>query len=429
MAKVYLETYGCSANTADAEIMSGLLTEAGFNIVNEAKDADLYIIVTCIVKTPTEHRMSHRIRELGLSGKPLIVAGCMPQTERRVVEGINLEASLLGPGSVEKVVEAGKSALNGLRGVYLDDLGKPKLCLPRLRRNPFIGIIQVATGCLSRCSFCEVRLARGRLRSYPLGMVVQEAREALRNGCKELWLTSQDNSCYGRETGEKLPELITAICQIEGRFFIRIGMMNPRHLKGILKNLLEVYGNAKVFKFLHLPVQSGSLRILNLMRRGYTPHTFQNLVGAFREVFPNLTLATDIIVGFPTETQEDFNETIELIKDVEPDIVNVSKFGARPGTEAARITPLPQGLVNDRTRMFVETVKGITSERNRRWLGWVGQCLIDERGSKENTWIGRNSAYKPILVKSDKDLIGRFIDVEIVSFTPNYLIGESSSIK
>ncbi len=416
--KIFAEVYGCSANLSDFEIALGSLTKEGYKIVDDVNDSDLNIIFTCIVKTPTAHRMIHKIKELTKSKKPLIVAGCMPKTEKYIIEGINPHASLIGPNSLEKFPDAVKSALSNEKTILTKDSKKPKLCMPRVRRNQIIAICEIASGCLSRCSYCETKFARGKLFSYPKGLILKEIKNSLNQGCKEIWLTSQDCGCYGMDMDSSLPELLQNICKVKGKFFIRIGMMNPTHVKHMLDDLIDSYRLEKIFKFLHLPVQSGSNRILKRMNRGYSARDFKNIVKKFKKEFPLLTLSTDVIVGFPSEKNNDFQKTLDLIKEVKPDIVNISKFGPRPGTEASKMEQLPRETINDRTKRLVGLVERIKLDGNQKWLNWMGEVLIDEVGRKGGV-ISRNFAYKPVLTKGE---LGTFKKIKIKSVQSSYLI-------
>jgi MiaB-like tRNA modifying enzyme len=418
--RVYSEVYGCSANVADQEIALGLLKKNGFKFVNDAKQSDLNIIFTCTVKTPTLNRMIYRIKELTKLNKPLIVAGCMPKTEKEIIEKINPNTSMIGPNSIEKIVDITHATMGGKKVTFLEDLKKPKVCLPRVRKNPIINIITVSTGCLNRCSFCSVNFARGKLFSFPEDMIVEEAKRAINDGCKELYITSQDNSCYGRDIGTNLTDLLDKICKVDGKFLIRVGMMNPLHLGDILNDLICVYQNEKIFKFLHLPFQSGSNKILKAMNRGYTVRDFKNIVKNFVKNIPSLTLSTDVIAGFPGETEKDFQMTIELIKKVKPDIVNVSKFGARPRTKAAEMEQLPVNVINQRSKELMGIVKKIQLEKNKKWIGWEGEVLIDE--IKNKSIIGRNFAYKTIISKEGK--LGEFRNIKIENVSSTSLFSE-----
>jgi len=346
----------------------------------------------------------------------------MPKTERRIIEKINPNASVIGPDSIQKIVDVAHDTLKGKKVVFLEDLRKPKVCLPRIRKNSVIDIVPISIGCLANCSYCGVKFARGRLFSYPVELIVKEVEQAINNGCKELYITSQDNGCYGKDIGASLPNLLKEICKIEGKFFVRVGMMNPIHVKEITDELIEAYKNEKIFKFLHLPVQCFSERILKLMKRDYKPETVLKIIKKFYDTFPKLTFSTDIIVGFTSENDSDFEETIKFIEKIKPDIVNISKFGPRPGTEAAKMEQLHVSTVNKRSKQLYELVKTISLEKNQRWIDWEGEILIDEKG-REDTWVGRNFAYKPIVVKSEKNLLGKFIEVMITEAKSNYLVG------
>jgi MiaB-like tRNA modifying enzyme len=425
LKKIFLISFGCASNLADSEIMKGLLAKK-FKLVEKPEESDLIIINTCVVKTPTEKRMISKIKEFTEKGKPLIVAGCMPKTEKEIIEKINPKASLIGPNSIEKIVEASELTLKGEKVVFLKDLRKPKLCLPRIQKNKIIRIIQIAEGCAWRkCKYCIVKLARGKIFSYPLELIKKEAEQAIKEGNREIWLTSQDTSSYGFESGNlKLPLLLKEICKIEGKFFVRVGMMNPLFTKRILDDLIEAYKNEKIFKFLHLPIQSFSEKVLEDMGRGYKPQDALEIIEKFYKTFPDLTFSTDIIVGFPSESEEDFEQTLKFIEKFKPDIVNISKFGPRPKTEAAKMKELPSAIVRKRSKEAFELTRKISLEKNQKWLGWEGECLIDEKGLKKGTFIARNFAYKPIIIKSKKNLLGSFKKIRITEAKSNYLVGE-----
>ncbi|MEM4297746.1 MAG: tRNA (N(6)-L-threonylcarbamoyladenosine(37)-C(2))-methylthiotransferase [Nitrososphaerota archaeon] len=420
LRKVYLESYGCSANLADSEIMGGLLQRAGYEISSSPQESDVNIIVTCTVKTSTANRMVHRLKQLSRLGKPLVVAGCMPLTERYAVEKIHPSASLLGPDSITKVVECVEATVRGEKKVILDRLG-PKLLLPRIRHRPIVGIVEISSGCLDRCSFCQVKLARADLVSYPPEAIVKEVEEAVRDGCKEIWLTSQDNGCYGKDIGTSLAELLRQVCEVKGDFWVRVGMMNPTHVKDRVDEFLDAYAHEKVFKFLHLPVQSGSDRLLRLMNRRYTVKDFLNIVERFRQKFPQVTLSTDIIVGFPTEGEDDFELTMKLIKTIEPDVVNLSKFGSRPGTVAAKMPQVDPNTIKERSLKLHRLIKEASLKKNRSWIGWRGEALVDEM--VKGAWLARNFAYKPILLYEGLAL-GEKVSVEVIDATANCLVGK-----
>jgi MiaB-like tRNA modifying enzyme len=346
----------------------------------------------------------------------------MPKTEKNKIEEINPEASLLGPDSIEKIVDVAHATIKGEKVSFLTDLRKPKLCLPRISKNSVIHITQISMGCKSNCAYCEVKLAKGGLFSYPIYLVIKDVEEGLEKGCKEFWICSQDNACYGFDTGNRLPELLNKITEIKGNFFIRVGMMNPLHTMQILDELIESYKNDKIFKFLHLPIESGSDKVLKIMRRGYEVKDFVHCIKKFRGKIPSLALSTDIIVGHPGEEEKDFKETIKTIKKIKPDVVNLSKFGARPRTASAKMEQIDSKIINERSKILHNLVRKISLENNKKWLNWEGEILIDE--IHKNFIEGRNFAYKPIIIKEKNDL-GKILNVKIVEAKENFLIGKS----
>jgi MiaB-like tRNA modifying enzyme len=417
--KVYVETYGCSANQADGEMISGLLRKDGFNISQSPKESDINIINTCIVKSPTENKMRCRIKQLSKINKPLIIAGCMPKTERNVIEKISPNSSLIGPDSIEMISYLVKETLSGGKIIHTKKLKKPKICLPRVRKNPLIDICEISNGCLGNCSFCQVKFAKGKLFSYPVDLIMKEIKMGLKEGCKEVWITSQDCGCWGRDKNLTLPTLLKKISEINGKFLTRIGMMNPSHVKDIVDGLVDSYRSPKIFKSLHLPVQSGSDHVLKRMNRHYKISDFRKIIKKFRKEFPLITLSTDIIVGFPGETERDFRDTINLIKDIQADIVNISKFGARPGTKAKKMRQLPVNVINQRSKEISKIVKRIQLKKNEKWIGWRGRVLIDD--IRDENFIGRNFAYKSVILKNGK--LGVFKQVKIISTSSTSLFG------
>lgn len=352
MPRIYASVYGCPTNIADCELSLGILKEAGFEIVSSPEESDLNIIFTCIVKTPTEQRMIRKIQELSGSGKPLVVSGCMAKTSQRTIERMCPNASILGPNSISHVAEVTRAALEGKKVIFVRDDDEKKSG-ERVRSKKLLGIVPISSGCLSNCAYCAVKFARGKLRSYPADAIVEDARRLVGSGCREIWLTSQDNGCYGVDTGSSLPELVEKVCSVDGKFKIRIGMMNPTYLKGkTMEKLVDAYKNEKVSKFIHIPVQSGSDKVLKDMKRGYSVADFENIVERFRKEIPEIFISTDVIVGFPGETDEDFQMTVDLLKKTKPDKVNISKFGSRPGTEASKMEQLPTKVVNERSRIL-----------------------------------------------------------------------------
>lgn len=424
--RVFLKSYGCSANQADSEVLSGCLTKAGYKLTSSASEADVVVVNTCAVKGPTENRAIDALKHAP-NGKKLVVVGCLPRVSfERLCREVRFDGAT-GPAVGNDIVGILDRVMAGEKVIALDATlnAKPSLCLPRLRSNPVISVVPVNYGCLGSCAYCCVVFARGQLRSYKLEEVTERVREDLETGAKELWITSQDVACYGRDVGANLAGLLEAIVNVEGDFQVRVGMMTPNMVADMTDKLVVAFRNKKVFKFVHLPVQSGDDSVLQRMHRCYTVQQFKQIVNAFRTAFPEVTLATDVICGFPGETREAFENTLKLIREVKPDIVNVSKFFPRPKTAAAlmqhEFVELPE--IKLRSTAAAQLAKQIAVERNQRWLNWTGEVLIDEKGKVSGTWIGRNFAYKPITVKNSESLLGEKLHVKIVKTFSTYLSG------
>ncbi len=419
MVKVWVEVYGCSASVSDGEIIKGILVKNGHELAERLDDADASVIVTCVVKDATANRMVNRIK--ALSSKPLVVAGCMAKAEPKRVERLNPKASIIAPDAVDKVCAAVDHAVNGKRYIALNG-STDKVNLPRIRVNPIISIVQIATGCLSDCTFCETKIAKGRLKSYSINDIVRQVSDDVKQGCKEIWLTSTDNGAYGIDIHTNIAELLKHVCSIDSDFMIRVGMMNPQYLQFIIDDLIEAYRDDKVFKFLHIPVQSGSNRVLRLMRRGHNVERFIDIVKRFRRELSYCTIATDVIVGFPTESNDDFNATIDLIREVKPDVVNLSRYSVRPNTYASKMEQLSRDVINERSAIMHEVIKEVCYRRSMLWKGWEGYILVDEYA--KNGIQGRNYAYKPIYLHSNDIMLGAKVKVKIIGVTIHSLIAK-----
>ena len=416
MARVRIEYYGCSANVADAEMIAGQLVSKGHEIVNS--DEDINIIVTCTVKDATANRMVERIKRL--SHKPLIVAGCFAKAEHDRVNRLNADASILAPDAIDKINYAVDNTLLGKKIVLLEG-NADKTKLPRIRINPIISIVEIASGCLSECTFCETKIAKGWLKSYDPKDIVRSISNDVRQGCKEVWLTSTDNGAYGRDIGTNLAELLKAIVSIDADFKVRVGMANPMFIQYIIDDLIEVYKDDKIFKFLHIPIQSGSDKILALMKRNHKAELFLDIVKRFREEIRDITIATDIIVGFPNEDEDDFNATIALLKESKPDVVNIARYSNRPNTEASKMSnKVDINTMKKRSKLLHMLAEEISYNNNKRWIGWEGEIIIDEYG--KDGVQGRNFAYKPIYIKDTRFELGSKVKVKVIRALPNSLL-------
>ena len=423
--QVFLKNFGCSANIADGEVLAGCLAQAGFQIVASESEANVLIYNTCAVKGPTENRIIDAIKHAP-KNKKIIVAGCLPKISfERLLREVPFDGAV-GPSVGGEIVDVVNRVAAGEKVLDLGELNKmPKLNLPKIRSNPVVSVVPINYGCLGSCAYCCVVHARGHLRSYSVKEVVERISCDLADGAREFWVTSQDTACYGKDFHANLADLLKALDGVAGDFKIRVGMMTPNMVTDMQKELIDAFKSDKIFKFLHLPVQSGDDETLNRMHRFYTAAEFKAIVNAFREQFPDLTLATDIIVGFPGETEEAFENTLKLLEDVKPDVTNVSKFFARPKTAAAQIRDglVERDEIKRRSAIAAQLARRVSLEQNKRWIGWVGEVLVDEKGKVEGSWVGRNFAYKPVVVKSADNLLAKTIKVKVELAAETYLMG------
>lgn len=414
IVKVWIESYGCATNQGDASIMKGILEERRHKLT-EMDEADALILVTCNVVATTEQRMLHRLHLFKETGKPIIVAGCMASTQPNLIKKVIPEAKLLQPKYLHHIADV-------VEGKEIKFFYKPKVGLPRhfgIKMN-----IPIAEGCPFSCSYCITKLARGKLRSYPIDGLINDISIAIKKGCKEIRLTSQDTASYGMDIGENLSSLLHRCCQIKGNFRIRIGMMNPSSI-GNIEDLLDIYKNKKIYKFLHLPVQSGSNEILKKMNRSYKVKDFIDLVKRFRKEFLDSTISTDIIVAFPSETRKQFEKSCSLIQKVNPDIINITRFSARPGTRAKKMKPIDTKIAKDRSRKMTSIVNKISYEKNKSKIGKIYEVLLLEK--KDGWIIGKASNYKSVFIKDENNeySIGDFLNVKIKDVATTHLIGKS----
>ncbi|MEW6328570.1 MAG: tRNA (N(6)-L-threonylcarbamoyladenosine(37)-C(2))-methylthiotransferase [Candidatus Micrarchaeota archaeon] len=439
-ARVFLRTYGCTLNQADSDIIRGVLAKGGARLVDDEEDADVVVLNTCGVKSATENRIIEKMRALNARNKKIVVAGCIPSANLALVERFAPRACVVGTGSVGRILDAVKAAREGRKVVFLDGKGViEKASLPK-KREGVIARIPIAEGCVGACTFCQTRLARGRLRSYDEEYLACEIERCVKNGFREIQLTAQDTGAYGleRQGGGNLAGLVRRISDVEGAIFakqkcafarsancefrVRVGMINPEHARAMLPELISAFRSGKIYKFLHVPVQSGSDSVLYEMRRPYQVRDFRFVVSGFRRAFPEITLATDVIVGYPTESEEDFRASLELISEIEPDIVNVSKFCPRPGTSASELKLLPNDVIKKRSGAMSALCRKIALEKNRKLIGKEYAVLATER--EKRGVRGRNNAYKQVVLRDERVALGSFVNVKVAGATACCLIGE-----
>jgi MiaB-like tRNA modifying enzyme len=297
----------------------------------------------------------------------------------------------------------------------------------RINFNPVISTTEISRGCLGNCAYCIVKHVKGHLRSRDQSSIINEIQRSLTSGSREIWLTSQDVGTYGWDFNPQiyLPSLVENIVKLEDNFFLRLGMMTPFTVNKFIQPLINQVNHPKVFSFLHLPIQAGSNYVLQKMQRKETRSYFLELVQKLKAGIPNLVLATDIIVGFPGESEENYKETESLLREVRPIVVNISRYTDRPGTQAAKMgSKIPTKVKSSRSRRLLRICQEISKQELKSWIGWTGKILINEVGKHSNQLKARNDAYLPVvLTESGKD-IGTFHTVTITDATSNFLIGE-----
>ena len=260
--KIVIKTYGCTANQFHSEVIRGIINKVGIKTTNDITEADIVIFNTCIVKEATENKIADIIARTSKLGKKIIVTGCGADYKyfRERIKKINSHILFVSSHRILDIVKAISKDKS-----ILETRVENKLNERVVRTNKVIGIVEISQGCLGNCSFCATKIARGTLKSYPLADICRAVKRYVKEGCKEIRITSQDNACYGFDINTNIVELLRNISRIEGDFMIRVGMMNPVHVKRILTELVNIYKNQKVYKFLHLPVQSGSDKVLSLI--------------------------------------------------------------------------------------------------------------------------------------------------------------------
>lgn len=404
MKSIFIKTFGCTLNQRDGEdLVFDLLT------TTKEKDAEIIVINTCGVKEQTENKIYKYITDsiLPLKNKEIIVCGCLVDINSEKLRKLLPKAKFFGIKDKQKLVS------------YLEK-NKPKLKNKKIEKPEITKAIIIANGCLGNCSYCAVKFARGKLESKPIKKIVAEIKDAIDSGTKEILLTAQDTACYGLDIDTNIVELLKEASKINGNFKIRLGMGNPQHLKKYKKEIVEIFKSEKIYKFLHVPVQSGSDSVLRKMNRYYTKKEYLELVNYFRKNIKELTLATDIIVGFPTETEKDFKETLDLIKKCKFDIVNISRFGQRKNIEANKYNELSGTIKKERSRLTTLLCSEIALENNKKLIGKTKEILITESG-KNNTSIGRTNEYKQVVVSKKLEL-GEKLKVKIKEARTGYLL-------
>lgn len=411
--RFYLETYGCALNQHDSELMRDLLKKEG-NVETVESRADVIIVNTCGVKDATEKRIVQRLKEIK---KPLVVGGCIASADERIVKKFAPHATIIGTRSIGNIVDAVNDAIKAGKRKYAIVCDKGLLSYQFV---PPIASIAVSDGCTGACTYCFAKVARPGLRSMRCGEVLRRIRLAEEAGVKELRLTSQDMGAYGLDIGTSLTQLLRQVAGAQPNLKIRVGMMNPKHLREQMEVIDLIMENECFYKFFHVPVQSGSDEILKRMGRENSADDYIEIVKEIRK--DNSTnIMNDLIVGFPGESEEDYELSVELARKVMADTTNVSKFSARPGTEAAKMGQVAKSAVKRRSKEMSALCDAISEKRNKMWVGKECEITLLE---KMRGIAGRNDYYKQVIVDGKGVGIGDRIRVRLTVAGVAYIKGK-----
>ncbi|XP_058411156.1 threonylcarbamoyladenosine tRNA methylthiotransferase isoform X2 [Diceros bicornis minor] len=408
--KIWIRTWGCSHNNSDGEYMAGQLAAYGYKITENASDADLWLLNSCTVKNPAEDHFRNSIKKAQEENKKIVLAGCVPQAQPRqdYLKGL----SIIGVQQIDRVVEVVEETIKGhsvrLLGQKKDNgkrLGGARLDLPKIRKNPLIEIISINTGCLNACTYCKTKHARGNLASYPIDELVDRAKQSFQEGVCEIWLTSEDTGAYGRDIGTSLPALLWKLVEVipEGAM-LRLGMTNPPYILEHLEEMAKILNHPRVYAFLHIPVQSASDTVLMEMKREYCVADFKRVVDFLKEKVPGITIATDIICGFPGETNQDFQETVKLVEEYKFPSLFINQFYPRPGTPAAKMEQVPAQVVGERQ-----------------------QVLVTEESFDSKFYVAHNRFYEQVLVPKNPTFMGKMVEVDIYESGKHFMKGQPVS--
>jgi threonylcarbamoyladenosine tRNA methylthiotransferase CDKAL1 len=417
--RVYVETYGCSQNQGEGAGIARDLSSRGHELTRAPEGADVGVLVTCGVIGPTEARMVRRWQALTDRIPRVVVTGCLVPLRTELLRGPARDQTTFVPIREQHHLPA----LLDSWSVEASVPRSPLTPVPDSALRSVSEEVVIAQGCTSGCTYCFSRLARGRLTSVPIPEVVGRVQDAIARGIREVRLTGLDTAAWGEDLGgpERLPELLRSVGEVPGEFRVRVGMMSPQSLDPRQDDYFEALARGPAYHFLHLPLQSGSDRILDAMRRGYDTRLFRQQVDAARRRLPDLHLATDVIVGFPGESDEDFRATGELLEAVEPETVNVTRFSARPGTPAARMTPLPPRVAKRRSRELAALRLRISRSRLERWIGTRTRGRVLEHGPAGSS-VARLDNYLPVVLDRQPPL-GTEVDLRVDGARSTYLLG------
>ena len=441
--RILLESYGCTLNKGEAEELAITIKSLGHEIIrpgmqsvtdmgiDAVQDMDMAILFTCGVIHTTELKMLRRIGQLSRKEIPIMVCGCLGAISESEILKVAPASLIFQPASNDDIIQA-ITRISEISGVSITPIIPSIHSQPTNRPPPNsdkIGILPIATGCLGDCAYCITRTARGQLRSRGLEDIEERARTLISSGIVELQVTSQDTAIYGMDmdprkgTIPRLPDVLDAITSIEGNYMVRVGMMNPAASLEILEPLIASIGNERMFKFIHIPVQSGNDEVLSNMKRRYKVSDFKNIIDKLREAHPDIYISTDIITGFPGETDTQFQDSMDLIKNIRPYTVNITRFSPRKGTDAVNMPEQVQGRVSkERSGQMTDLRFEISRHRFSTMMGTNIHALATEYRKPGTTFL-RTVNYRPVVVEEVLPL-GEWYEVNVIGHTDIYIIGE-----
>ena len=429
--KYFIETYGCQMNEYDSELVANILGDLGYSKSNKIEEADAIFLNTCAIREKAEETVHNRLNSLAYLKKQnsnliIGVLGCMAQNlKNEILESKPYVDIILGPDSYRRLPEIIKFKNSNLDHIVDTRLSKYEVydnLLPK-RKDGITAWLSIMRGCDKFCTFCIVPFTRGRERSRTIESVVTETQDIVKKGYKEVTLLGQNVNSYKTSEGD-FPVLLDNLAAVEG--IERIRYMSP-HPRDIDEDLLKIMVKHKnICNQIHLPLQAGSSRILKRMNRTYTKEEFLNLVDLIRNYMPDCGISTDIIVGFPGETDEDFSETMEVASKVEFDSAYMFKFSLRPGTKAAEYTDqISEEIKQQRLETLIDFQHKVTLIKNRKKIGTELEVLIEKVSKKSSDqWSGRTEGNAPVVFnKINKYKIGDLVKIEILDVKGMTLLG------
>ncbi|MEM1758109.1 MAG: tRNA (N(6)-L-threonylcarbamoyladenosine(37)-C(2))-methylthiotransferase [Acidilobaceae archaeon] len=427
MGRYYIETYGCALAEFDSSIAESRLEEEGFTRVNSIDNAEYVVINTCAVRLDTEQRIAERLQWITRQypDKKLIITGCLVKARPGLVARLAPRASLLSPQNIDKITEAIRALDHGSKIVLLEG-SRDTSTLPVPKPIDATATIMIQEGCLGDCSFCITKIARRQVKSYPPRLIVETISKLLNAGVVEIRLTGLDTAVYGVDIPGKptLADLLNIILdKVKGEYMIRVGMMTPDQALEIIDDLLEVYRDKRVYKYFHIPVQSGDNRVLKLMNRKYTVEEFKQLHSKIKSKYPEALIVTDIIVGHPGEDEEAFNNTIKLVEELKFEKIHLAQYSIRPHTKSAAMPQIPDNIKKERSTKLAKIIEEIGYNIMSEYRGRIVEAVVTERGYRDGSLVARLENYIPVIIQGN-GILGARIKVKIVNNTFFDLRGE-----